>query len=159
MRKFLLILLVIVILGIAAGALDGLRAARLPKQDDQAFRYATTSIAIGGVPLVLEVADTPEKRSLGLGGREELLKNAGMLFIFDEPGLHGFWMEGMRFPIDIAWFNDKFCVTYLAGNVSPDSYPTVYVPSSPSRYVIEAGAGYFRSHNLKKGSCVRKPIL
>lgn len=158
-RPLITICILLILLGALAGGLDVLRTAGNADTAAKGFSYATTSIAIGSSKLVLEIADTPDKRSLGLSNREGLAQGHGMLFLFDEAKLHGFWMKDMRFSIDIAWLNDKFCIVYLVRKASPSSYPTIYAPSTPARYVIETPAGYFASHNLSKGSCVETPVL
>ncbi len=159
MRKLFIIAIVLIVLGAIAGGLDVLRTSESLDAEKTGFSYATTSMTVGASKLILEIADTPPKRSLGLSNRASLSENQGMLFVFDEAKLHGFWMKDMLFPIDIAWLNDKFCIIYLIRKASPSSYPTIYAPGTPARYVIETPAGYFTSHNLSKGSCLEAPEL
>lgn len=163
MRKFFIIAIILLALGAVAGGLDAVRTSGNGSESKngtfQRISYVTITIPSGDTELVLEIADTPRKRSLGLGGREGLPENGGMLFIFDESRLHGFWMKDMRFSIDIAWLNDGFCIVYLSRGVSPDTYPTVYVPETPARYVIEMKSGFFASHGLFRGDCLEKPAL
>jgi uncharacterized protein len=158
-RSLITISVLVIILGAIAGGLDVLRTSKNSDAVQQGFTYATTGISVGSSELILEIADTPDKRSLGLSNRESLAEDKGMLFTFDEAKLHGFWMKDMLFPIDIAWLNDKFCIVYLIRKASPSSYPTIYAPGTPVRYVIETTAGYFTSHNLAKGSCLEAPVL
>ncbi len=158
-RSLIIICVLLIVLGALAGGLDLARTTETTDGTQKAFSYATTSISIGSTKLTLEIADTPGKRSLGLSNREGLAENEGMLFTFEEARLHGFWMKDMLFPIDMAWLNDKFCIVYLVRKASPDSYPTIFVPSVPARYVIETKAGFFASHNLSKGSCFEAPVL
>lgn len=150
---------IVIVLGALAGGLDAARNVASQPKNELGFSYATTSLMVGDTTLTLEIADTPEKSSLGLSFREYLPEDHGMLFIFDAPGLHGFWMKDMQFPIDIAWLNDAFCVVYVSRKVSPSSYPTIYVPSAPARYVIETEAGFLASHNVGKGTCFEAPKL
>lgn len=54
--------------------------------------------------VLLEVADTPESRKIGLMGRESIPEIYGMLF----KGLSGggfFWMKNCILPIDVAFLN------------------------------------------------------
>jgi uncharacterized membrane protein (UPF0127 family) len=74
----------------------------------------------------------------------------GLLFVFDEPGLHGIWMKDMRFPIDILWLDDAFQVVDVRKNVAPDSYPTVFKPTKPARYVLEVTAGFADRYLLER---------
>jgi uncharacterized protein len=60
-----------------------------------------------GVELEAEVADTPEKQLFGLAFREELPPNGGMLYIFEENGLHRVRTKEYRFPIDILWVDES----------------------------------------------------
>jgi hypothetical protein len=57
---------------------------------DYAHAIVTTST---GMEIFVEVADTIEKRSLGLGKRSGLKNGWGMLFVFEKRKQHGFWMK------------------------------------------------------------------
>src|SRR5215208_3913437 len=57
----------------------------------------TAEITVGGVPLTVELAYLPADRSLGLGYREGLAPDTGMLFLFAGPAPRSFWMRGMQF--------------------------------------------------------------
>jgi uncharacterized membrane protein (UPF0127 family) len=110
------------------------------------------TLAIGTTTLNIEVANTNEAREKGLSGRSGLAPNEGMLFIFREPGYYGFWMKDMKFPIDIAWLDQNKKIIFIAKDVSPYTYPQVFMPTStPALYVLETGAGFFENHNLKIG--------
>src|SRR3989338_5042145 len=64
-------------------------------------------IRISNVKIKAELADTPEKRALGLSGRETLGNDEGMLFVFDEPNTRQFWMKNMNFALDIIWIDEN----------------------------------------------------
>lgn len=159
MRKFFILALVIFILAAIAGVLDLMRTRAGHDVASRDLSYETTTMMIGDTRITLEIAETPAQKSRGLGGREGLAENAGMLFVFEEDGLHGFWMKDMRFAIDIAWFDADFCVVDIAQRVSPGTYPAVFVPDTPARYVIEMEAGFFGSHGIEKGDCFETPVL
>lgn len=101
-----------------------------------------------------EIVDTPAKRILGLSGRDSLSKGTGMLFVFETPDLHGFWMKDMNFPIDIIWFNEYSEVIHIVENASPESYPETFTPPSPSLYVLEVPAGFAQEHHIKLGDVI-----
>jgi uncharacterized membrane protein (UPF0127 family) len=82
-------------------------------------------VIIAGVRLSVEVADTPAERGRGLSGREMLPENSGMLFVFDTPGRYGFWMYGMKFPLDIIWIDERLRVVYFVENAQPISTTAV----------------------------------
>ena len=120
----------------------------------QEFSYAhATVITPKGVSIPVEVSDTPEKRSLGLGKRDKLEKGWGMLFVFEKRIPHSFWMKNMRFPIDIIWLDNQRIVE-LAENVPPPQEgesPKVMEPRLPSNFVLELESGRARALGLKVG--------
>lgn len=98
-----------------------------------------------------EVADTEAERTTGLSGRDGLSANRAMLFVFDKPDIHGIWMEGMKFAIDIVWLDHDKRVVTVQANVKPSSYPKVFEPKSESLYVIELAAGRAAELNIIVG--------
>lgn len=96
----------------------------------------------GDVAIKVTVADDYEERIQGLSGVTELDEFEGKLFIFDEAGQHGIWMKDMLIPLDIIWFNDDLEVIHIEENVTPDTFPDVYLPDEPARFVLEMNA-YF----------------
>ena len=83
------------------------------------------------------VASTSEQQSLGLGQRDALPANEGMLFPFAVPGQYGFWMKDMRFSLDMVWISADKRVVMVSRDVSPASYPEVLYPPNPISYVLE----------------------
>ncbi|HBB43793.1 MAG: hypothetical protein UW27_C0002G0071 [Parcubacteria group bacterium GW2011_GWA1_44_13] len=111
-------------------------------------------VSLAGVEIMVTIADTPELREKGLSFHNPLLKNEGMLFVFPDAGLYGFWMKDMLFPIDIIWLDEKMRIVDVWENATPESYPKVYMPRSESKYVLEVNAGFYRKHALKSGDVV-----
>lgn len=121
------------------------------------YAYKTSAPALqrvdfGGVSLSIEVAATPEARERGLGGRASIPDDYGMLFAFAEDGIYGFWMKDMLVPIDIFWLDDKGQVVSIAASVATSSYPRVFYPSVPARYVLETMAGFAETHGVATGT-------
>ena len=108
----------------------------------------------------MDVADTPERRRLGLGGRDGLEQDRGMWFDMGGTGDATFWMRGMRFPIDIVWISDDFVVTGVAERLpfpepgTRDSALPVYSSGVPIRYVLEINAGLAEEFDIHEGSAV-----
>ncbi len=107
-------------------------------------------VTLKGEKFMVEVADTPAERMQGLSGKNGLGMNEGMLFVFDEPGTHGFWMKDMKFPIDIIWISGDE-VIYVLRSLNPDSYPTIFSPPSPVDKVLEVIAGTAIRLNIVQG--------
>ena len=113
---------------------------------------AMPTAEFGGVSLNIEYATTPETRERGLGGRTEIPENYGMLFVFPKEGLYGFWMKDMLVPIDIFWLDTQGQVVSIASDVATSSYPNVFYPTEPARYVLETAAGFARTHSVATGT-------
>jgi len=109
-------------------------------------------IYLDNIPLEVMVADTVASRTRGLSGMAPLSGNQGMFFVFDEADRYGFWMKDMRFAIDIIWLSDEGFVLEIDEHVTPESYPTVFKPDVPARYVLELRAGFSREHGIRPGS-------
>lgn len=128
-----------------------------------------TRISIGQNTLKAFRADNSALRQKGLGGREAILSDEGMLFAFDTSDYHGIWMKDMMFPLDIIWMDEwkprtdadktqknaegksRLVVVDVKENVSPATFPEVFTPKSPASYVLETRAGFARENGVKIG--------
>jgi uncharacterized membrane protein (UPF0127 family) len=110
-------------------------------------------VMIRGHVINVEVANTPESRAKGLSDRDKLGSNDGMLFVMHEKRYHTFWMNGMKFPIDIIWIRDNKIID-LTKNVpiptDPKDIP-VYRPKTEVDKVLEVTAGYIDANNIAIG--------
>lgn len=102
----------------------------------------------------LALSDTPTLRERGLSGTACLQDREGMLFVFDKPGMHGFWMKDMRYPIDIIWLDANKKVDTIVEKVLPASYPHSFAPENPSLYTIELKTGEVDRLGLRKGDTI-----
>jgi uncharacterized membrane protein (UPF0127 family) len=103
-----------------------------------------SQINIGTQQFVVSVADSPAKRQLGLSGRRELAMNSGMWFEFEYPGWHGFWMQDMKFPIDLIWVAPEGRVLgAITLSTCTEKSCRIYTPPGPVAYVLEINAGVF----------------
>jgi len=117
---------------------------------DYAHAIVTTST---GKKISVEVADTVEKRSLGLGKRSGLENGWGMLFVFEKRKQHGFWMKDMEFPLDIIWL-DNHKIAYILRNVQPAKsgvIPPIMTPPVAGNFVLEIDAGRADDLRLQVG--------
>lgn len=114
-------------------------------------------VRVGGATVRVEVADDEASRQLGLGGRDTLSRDHGMLFLLpnDQPS---FWMKGMRFPIDIVWIHGNEVVDVTA-DVPPPRGPgaglPTYSPDRPADRALEVNAGWAARHGVRPGDTVR----
>lgn len=112
-------------------------------------------LKIGNAAFTVEIADTPGKRAKGLSGRESLVENRGMLFVFDEPGYYPFWMKDMLIPLDFIWINEGR-IFQINENIKPEDYPPpkFFTPKYPTDSVLEINAGTVKKLNIKIGDKV-----
>lgn len=96
-------------------------------------------------------AVTEEEKAKGLSGKNELAENEGLLFVFDKNDRWGIWMKDMLFPIDIIWFDENKKVVFMEENIKPESYPWIFSPDVPARYILEVPAGFVSKNKIEKG--------
>lgn len=130
----------------------------LSKGSDLRSNPEVVEIRFGSGAISAEIATDLESRIRGLSGRELLLENFGLLFIFPESDFHGIWMKEMKFPIDIIWLNREKQIVDLAIDVPPDSYPQVFYPREKALFVLEILAGTAQKIGIKVGDFARFPI-
>jgi uncharacterized protein len=113
--------------------------------------YLKAKISIRGLVLSAEIPTTTELMGKGLAVKNELKENESILFVFEEPSRHSFWMKDMKFPIDIIWIDSNGKVVHIKENLRPCPLilicPT-YAPSMDSQYVLETIAGFTQRHNI-----------
>jgi hypothetical protein len=106
-----------------------------------------------GTVVAVEIADTPALQTRGLMFREHLAPNEGMVFVFDEPGPHPFWMKNTLIPLDMIWLDAARRILTIAHSVPPckaDPCPT-YPHAGRAQYVVEVVGGFAKKHRLKEG--------
>ena len=121
-------------------------------------------ITVGQSPLTVQFAVTAAQQSLGLGYRNGLAPNTGMLFVFGAPQIQTFWMKGMRFCLDIVWVSSTRVVG-AAQSVCPDpagiadADRPVQTSPAPVQYVLEVPAGWLKQHGYGAGTPVNLSAL
>ncbi len=106
-----------------------------------------------GIQIDVEVADTEEKRQLGLSFRKELHPGKGMLFVFNQRKKHTFWMKDTFIPLDILWINNHRIVhiEHSAPAAPPNQTPQPITPNKKANFVLELTAGQAEVLQLKVG--------
>ena len=117
--------------------------------------FEKAKISLGGTNLLVEVADTNEKREHGLMNRTSLAENSGMIFIFEEEQPLSFWMKNTLIPLDIGYF-DKHKTLIDIQSMQPTSpmemQPKVYPSKKPAQYALEMPVNWFTRHKVKIGA-------
>lgn len=148
-------LLVVVIIGgvfLFASRTPSSPASGFQEEGAGSVEQMQSAAEFGGVSLRIEYATTTEAREFGLGGRESIAPDEAMLFVFSEDDYWGFWMNDMLISLDIFWLDAQGQVVSIEENVAPETYPDVFYPEVPARYVLETATGFAREHNIEIGT-------
>lgn len=119
-------------------------------------QFGKKKIKVGGVPLTVEIADTPEKTSRGLMFRQKLDEGTGMLFIFPDEEIRSFWMKNTFIPLSIGFFDSGKKLVDIQ-DMKPvkselESNPPSYLSAAPARYALEVPKGWFKKKKIKLGA-------
>lgn len=112
-------------------------------------------VEIRGKRIAVDVADNPREQAKGLGERDELAWDHGMIFLYERPAFYSFWMKGMRFSIDIIWIREgriidmDLSVPFEPGGNGPTVRPDSLVDS-----VLEVPSGYALANGWRIGDRV-----
>ena len=118
---------------------------------------AAVAILPNGAAFTIEVAADEASRARGYMFRDHVGPREGMLFVFDAPGRHGFWMKNCRVPLDLVWLDASRRVVQIAENAPPcpaEGPCPVVEPMRPALYVLEFAGGTSRAEGLKVGDTV-----
>ena len=121
---------------------------------DTSYTKSVNTVVINNTAFNVDIADNDTDRANGLSGRKFLSDGAGLLFIFDNPGIYPFWMKDMNFPIDIIWIDENLKVVYIKENALPESYPEIFNPNIKAMYVLEVNSGEVGLNKIKIGDDV-----
>jgi uncharacterized membrane protein (UPF0127 family) len=109
-------------------------------------------VVLGERSILAELAASPRQQEAGLSGRSGLADGNGMLFVFEPPKNVGFWMKGMRFPLDIIYADDDGIVMNIHSDVSPATYPRAFHSVAPAKYALEVPAGFATVYHIGIGA-------
>jgi uncharacterized membrane protein (UPF0127 family) len=111
-------------------------------------------VSLNGFVFDAFVSDTEKLRENGLSGFKGLSDKELMLFVFDYDDVVGFWMKDMLFSLDIIWIDSAMKVISIEKNVTPETFPKIFYPTKPARYVLELAAGMTDRLGTKIGDSV-----
>lgn len=118
--------------------------ARTPSED-----YIQVFFPNGKI-ITAELAVSDAERARGLMNREIINPDQGMLFVFDNEGVHSMWMKNMLIPLDFLWLDREQRIVHIEENVPPcerDPCPS-YASKIPAMYVLELKAGSIKQNGL-----------
>lgn len=113
---------------------------------------------INGHPIRLELALTSSEKERGLGYRDTLATDSGMLFVYQNKDRYGFWMKGMRFPLDFIWIDGNRVVElseHIPAPKTDTSRPVEVSPRVPVDKVLEVNAGVIQKLGVRVGDIIQ----
>ena len=102
-----------------------------------------------------EVAKTLAQKSLGLGNRDRLCQNCGMIFVYQTEFIYPFWMKNTLIPLDIIWIDKNGTVVDII-QAKPNDL-SILTPKSKAQYIIELNKDTSTNLNLKIGDQIQVP--
>ncbi len=101
----------------------------------------------------VKIADTRDKRYVGLSETDSLATDEGMLFVHDEADTQDYVMRNMSFDLDIIFIDSDGTITDIQ-QASADSDDTY---SGYGQFVLEVNRGWTDEHNVTTGDLVEIP--
>lgn len=110
-------------------------------------------VKVGKTAIRVQVRDTVEGRKQGLSGWENLGQDEGMLFVFEYPARHSFWMKEMNFPLDFIFIEGKKVVEVIEMvPILTEVGKIVEVQSKAvADKVLEVNSGFVKREGIKIG--------
>ena len=87
----------------------------------------------------IKVANTLEEKRLGLSVVPKLGENEYMLFIYEIPAHHTYWNKGVKYPIDIGFFDKDKKLIHKTSMHAEQRTPVM--SPKPYSFVVETNKG------------------
>ena len=117
----------------------------------QEARFAMTALTAGMHVVKAEIARTDAERAQGLMFREDLPRNAGMVFVFDAPARQCMWMKDTPLPLSVAFIDADGKIVNII-DMQPHTLDShCSTKGVPVRYALEMHQGWFRQRHIKAG--------
>jgi uncharacterized membrane protein (UPF0127 family) len=118
----------------------------------------TITTAKGTHRFMVELADTPERRAVGLMHRPSMPADHGMLFDFKTDAPVAMWMRNTRIPLDMLFIARDGRIVNIAERTVPFS-ETAIPSNGPVRAVLELNGGTTARLGIKPGDRVSHPMF
>ena len=112
-------------------------------------------MGVGKKTYDLEVANTRESRDRGLMHRDSMPADHGMIFVFPDEAVRGFWMKNTRIPLDIIYLTAAGKVVSVHQMQPHDRRTTE--SKGPAQYAIELNQGEAAKADVKEGDSLALP--
>jgi uncharacterized membrane protein (UPF0127 family) len=140
--------MLVIALLLAGSCRGGASPAQGKDMAQPAVRFETSR---GPWVVQVEVARTNTQRARGLMFRQDLPRDHGMLFVFEETSEQTFWMHNTLIALDIIYLGDDRGVVGVVANAEPRT-EVLRTVGKPSRYVVEVSGGEAAAHAVGPGT-------
>ncbi|MGQ0849610.1 MAG: DUF192 domain-containing protein [Actinomycetota bacterium] len=104
--------------------------------------WEVATITLGTERMAVAVADDDDERSRGLIGVDDLGDLDGMLFVWADEVLTGFWMKDTLIPLDLRFFSSEGALVDATSMEPCLADPClVFVAADPFRWALETPRG------------------
>ena len=107
----------------------------------------------GELTFMIEIANTPELRTIGLMHRSNLPASHGMLFDFSRTAPVSMWMKNTLIPLDMLFIRADGIIANIAERAVPGSLTPIN-SHGPVRSVLEINGGVSARLGIKAGDKV-----
>ena len=114
------------------------------------FNSGTLKIKNKSLLFNVEIADTKEKREIGLMFRTRLDANQGMLFILPKPYLASIWMKNTILSLDIIFISENNIIVDVYREALPLS-EEIYTSEVETKYILEIKSGLIQKLGIDIG--------
>ncbi len=115
-------------------------------------KLPTATLTIDGHKVSAEIAANDADRQRGLMFRDSLGTDAGMLFVYPDTKVRGFWMKDTRIPLSIAFADSEGVIVRIADMKPFDESRTSSL--YPAMYALEMEKGWFAAKGIEKGDVI-----
>ncbi|MDC3132194.1 DUF192 domain-containing protein [Opitutae bacterium] len=98
-----------------------------------------------------QIAISKQEQSQGLMFRNNLDKNHGMLFAFEDSQKVSFWMKNVSIPLEIGYFDSNGRLIEIHELYPYDEKP-VFSKSNNIQYALEMKQGWFHRNKIRTGN-------
>ncbi len=106
----------------------------------------------------IEIADTPQEKSLGLMYRTALADDRGMLFPHHPPQEAAMWMRNTYISLDMVFIRSDGVIHRIEARTEPMS-ERIISSEGPVAAVLELAGGAAERYGIKAGDRVRHPLF
>ena len=107
----------------------------------------------------IEVADTEYEQEVDLKNRDRLKSHQGVLFLYPQEELRGYYMTDIRFPLDLIHINADNVIVSFSENTTPLDDKTFLPSQVPSQLVLKINGGLSEEWVIEVGDRVEWKFL